>query len=74
MTWDTVVNQITIRLVIIVTSPPQNYSVRITIVLIEVQGVPIATELRNKDVATKFEQEYVRCVRNEEECVCSACL
>jgi hypothetical protein len=27
----------------------------------------------NEDIATKFEQEYVRCVRNEEECVCSAC-
>ena len=27
-----------------------------------------------KDIATKFEQEYVRCVRNEEECVCSVCL
>ena len=26
----------------------------------------------NVDIATKFEQEYVRCVRNEEECVCSA--
>jgi len=25
----------------------------------------------NDDIATKFEQEYVRCVRNEEECVCS---
>ena len=25
----------------------------------------------NEDIATKFEQEYVRCVRNEEECVCS---
>ena len=24
-----------------------------------------------EDIATKFEQEYVRCVRNEEECVCS---
>jgi hypothetical protein len=23
----------------------------------------------NEDIATKFEQEYVRCVRNEEECV-----
>ena len=22
----------------------------------------------NEDIATKFEQEYVRCVRNEEEC------
>jgi hypothetical protein len=26
----------------------------------------------NEDTATKFEQEYIRCVRNEEECVCSA--
>ena len=26
----------------------------------------------NEDIAKKFEQEYVRCVRNEEECVCSA--
>ena len=25
----------------------------------------------NEDIATKFEQEYVCCVRNEEECVCS---
>jgi len=23
-------------------------------------------------IATKFEQEYVRCVRNEEKCVCSS--
>ena len=28
----------------------------------------------NEDIATKFEQEYVRCVRNEEECVNSVCL
>ena len=28
----------------------------------------------NEDIATKFEQEYVRCVRNEEECVCNVCL
>jgi hypothetical protein len=28
----------------------------------------------NEDIATKFEQEYVPCVRNEEECVCSVCL
>jgi len=28
----------------------------------------------NEDIATKFEQEYVRCVRKEEECVCSVCL
>jgi hypothetical protein len=26
------------------------------------------------NIATRFEQEYVRCVRNEEECVCSVCL
>jgi hypothetical protein len=26
----------------------------------------------NEDIATKYEQGYVRCVRNEEECVCSA--
>jgi len=26
----------------------------------------------NEDIAAKCEQEYVRCVRNEEECVCSA--
>jgi len=26
----------------------------------------------NEDIATKFEQEYIRCVRNEEECVCSS--
>ena len=28
----------------------------------------------NEDIAARFEQEYVRCVRNEEECVCSVCL
>jgi len=27
-----------------------------------------------EDIATKFEQEFVRCVRNEKECVCSVCL
>jgi hypothetical protein len=26
----------------------------------------------NEGIETKFEQEYVSCVRNEEECVCSA--
>ena len=26
----------------------------------------------NEDIATKFEQQYVRCVRNEKECVCCA--
>jgi hypothetical protein len=26
----------------------------------------------NEDIATKFKQGYFRCVRNEEECVCSA--
>jgi hypothetical protein len=28
----------------------------------------------NEDIATKFEQGYVHCVRNEEECVRSVCL
>jgi hypothetical protein len=28
----------------------------------------------NEDIATKFEQGYARCVRNEEECVCSMCV
>jgi hypothetical protein len=28
----------------------------------------------NEDIETKFEQQYVRCVRNEKECVCSVCL
>ena len=37
-----------------------------------VQGVPLATEPVIEYIANKFEQEYVRCVRNEEECVCSA--
>ena len=39
-----------------------------------VQGVPLATEPGIEDIETKFEQEYVRCVRNEEECVCSVCV
>jgi len=26
----------------------------------------------NEDIATKFEKKYVRCVRNEKECLCSA--
>jgi len=46
-----------------------------------IQSVPLATEPgisllinTNKDIATRFEQQYVRCVRNEEECVCSVCL
>ena len=45
-----------------------------------IQGVPLATEPdislivnnTNEDIGTKFEQEYVRCVGNEKECVCSA--
>jgi len=28
----------------------------------------------NEDIATKFEQQYFHCMRNEEECVCSVCL
>jgi hypothetical protein len=38
----------------------------------EIKSVPLVTETGIEDIATKFEQEYVRCVRNEEECVCSA--
>ena len=33
---------------------------------------PTRYRTRHENIATKFEQEYVRCVRNEEECVCSA--
>jgi hypothetical protein len=40
----------------------------------QIQGVPLVTEPGIEDIATKFEQEYVRCVRNEEECVSSVCL
>ena len=39
-----------------------------------IQGVPLATEHGIEDTVTKFEKEYIRCVRNEEECVCSVCL
>jgi len=39
-----------------------------------IQCVPLATEPGIEDIVTKFDQEYVRCVRNEEECVCSVCL
>jgi hypothetical protein len=28
----------------------------------------------NEDIPTRFEQEYIHCVRNEEECVCSVYL
>jgi len=45
----------------------------------KIQVVPLTTEPgisfnnsnTNEDIAKKFEQEYVRCMRNEEECVCS---
>ena len=40
----------------------------------DIQGVPLSTEPGNEDIATKFEEEYFRCVRNEEECVCSVYL
>ena len=39
-----------------------------------IQDVPLATEPGIEDIATKFEQEYVRFLRNEGECVCSVCL
>ena len=38
----------------------------------DIQCVPLATEPGIEDIATTFEQEYVRCVSNEDECVCSA--
>jgi hypothetical protein len=34
-------------------------------------AVPFNT---NEDIATKFEQEYVACLRNEKEWFCSVCL
>ena len=40
----------------------------------KIQSVPLTTQPVIEDIATKFEQEYVRCVRNEEECVCSVCV
>jgi hypothetical protein len=50
--------------------------------VLPIQGVPLATEpgisliilTPMKILQRNFEQEYVRCVRNEEECVCSVCL
>jgi hypothetical protein len=39
-----------------------------------IKSVPLATEPGIEDIATKFEQECVRCVRNVEEYVCSVCL
>ena len=45
----------------------------------QIQGVPLTTEpsisliiILHCNIAIKFEQEYVLCVRNEKECVCSA--
>jgi hypothetical protein len=37
-------------------------------------GVPLTTEPGIEGIATKFEQEYIRCVRNEDECVCRMCV
>ena len=39
-----------------------------------VQGCTLPYFNTNEDIATRFEQEYVRCVKNEEEGVCSVCL
>ena len=41
---------------------------------VKIQGVPLATEPSIEDTVKKFEQEYVRCVRNEEEYVGSVFL
>ena len=45
------------------------------ILIVNCTGCPTRYRARhffntNEDIATKFEQEYVRRVRNEEECVC----
>ena len=62
-----------------------NGACRIIIIINEIKntyihiGCPNAYQTRqffnnsktNEDIATRIEQEYVRCVRNEEECVCS---
>jgi len=37
-------------------------------------GCPARYRTRHFFNNSKFEQEYVRCVRNEEECVCSVCM
>ena len=37
-------------------------------------GISLIILNNNEDIATRFEQDYFRCVRNEEECVCSVCL
>ena len=34
------------------------------IMFLVIQDVPLATEPGNEDIARKFEQNYVRCVRN----------
>jgi hypothetical protein len=56
-----------VTIVVLVVAAPR-------LVVVIVQCVPLATEPGIEDIATKFEQEYVRSVRNEEECVCSVCL
>jgi hypothetical protein len=52
------------------------------ILIINYTGCPTRYRIRhlfnnsntNENTATKFEEEYVCCVRNEEECFCSVCL
>jgi hypothetical protein len=34
-----------------------------------IQCVPLTTKPGTEDIAMKFEQEYIRCVRNEAECL-----
>jgi hypothetical protein len=51
-----------------------NFEFSLCITRVVIQCVPLATEPGIEDIANKFEQEYVRCVRNEGECFCNVCL
>jgi hypothetical protein len=59
-----------------------HYSIELIAFFAEYTGCPTNYQTRhffnisktNEDIATRFEQEYVYFVRNEEECVCSVCL
>ena len=58
---------------------PDQHNVKFTLSLLDYIGCPTIYQTRqffnnsktNEDIATRFEQEYVRCVRNEKECVCN---
>ena len=44
------------------------------IYIYDISNLRVNNSNTNEDIVTKFEKEYVRCVRNEKECVCSVCL